>query len=443
MDFIEFISEFGIILSRGGYVNNYKFGNYVCKLREEHNMTQADLARILNVSDKAVSKWENGQAFPRIDTFEKLASILDTTVEDIFSASKDGVDRVCVQNNFCEIMHIDINGQMYAIMQDECKWIEISDDVLIAKITGEMLSDITLSGLDDEAKEPKTSFKDRIMLKFAKKAVVYAKSLFLQVDCMYKISNVMPESLITVELDGFDLGDKALTYWDFQIMYPKIVCGEDAQVELLNAKGKNSKEIVKKYQKLGLQSDLGMNFIDMIIAYPLRGLYFKHLCKPRILKKNILNAEQHKAKAEKRNKGKKLGCFSGCLVTILIVIVFVIASTLIDGVFFVDSNQPYLLATDYSTITYYNDVYVRIDDLPENAYPVKIFGATVWEGVRTDGLSNFDQALEDNKVQLFEDDEGNQYLWLIENYTDSSVFLEDKEYDDFTEHYVYMFEKTE
>lgn len=34
-------------------------------------MTQVDLARILDVSDKAVSKWENGQAFPRIDTFEK------------------------------------------------------------------------------------------------------------------------------------------------------------------------------------------------------------------------------------------------------------------------------------------------------------------------------------------------------------------------------------
>ena len=404
-------------------------------------MTQVDLARSLDVSDKAVSKWENGQAFPRIDTFEKLASVLDTTIEDIFSASKDGVNRVCVQNNFCEIMHIDINGQLYAILEEECKWIEITDDTLIVKITGEMLSDITLSNLEDERKKPDTNFKDRIMLKFAKKAIGFAKSLFLQVDCMYKISNVAPESWITVELDSFHLGDKALTFWDFQIMYPKIVCDEETQIELLYAKGKNSKEIVKKYQKLGLQSDMGISFIDMIIAYPLRGIYFKHLCKPRVLKENILNAEQHKAKAEKRNKGKKLGCFSGCLLIILIVIAFAIGGTLIEQFFFVDSNQPYLLATDYSTITHYDDVYVRIDDLPENAYPVEIFGATVWEGVRTDGLSNFAQALEDIKVQLYEDEEGNQYLWLVENYTDSSVFLEDKEYDDFTAHYVYMFEK--
>ncbi|MBQ3528625.1 MAG: helix-turn-helix domain-containing protein [Clostridia bacterium] len=422
-------------------MNNYKFGNYVCKLREEHNMTQADLAKILDVSDKAVSKWENGQAFPRIDTFERLASVLGTTIEDIFQASKDGVNRICVQNNFCEIMHININGQLYAIVEDECKWIEITDDTIIAKITGEMLSDITLSDLDDEANEPGTNLKDRIMLKFAKKTIEYTKSLFLQVDCVYKIANVKPESLITVELDSFNLGDKALTYWDFEIMYPKIIYGEETQVELLNVKGKNSKEIIKKLQKLGLQSDLGMNFIAMIIAYPLRGLYFKHLCKPRVLKKNILLAEQHKIKAEKRNKGKDLGCLGGCLVTILLIISLVIVSALIDGLLFVDSSKPYLLAPDYSTITYYDDVYVRIDDLPENAYPVTILGATVWEDVRTDGLSNIDQALEDNKVQLYEDDAGNQYLWLIEDYTDSSVFIDDKEYDDFSEHYVYVFEK--
>ncbi len=420
-------------------MNNYKFGNYICKLREEHNMTQADLAKILDVSDKAVSKWENGQAFPRIDTFEKLAFALDTTVENIFSASKDGITRVCVQNNFCDIMHLDINGQLHPILADECKWIEITSDTLIAKITGEMLSDSTLSGFDEAAKEPDTSLKDRIMLKLSKKALKEVKSMILQVDCIYKISNVTPESLISIELDSFDLGDNTLIYWEFQIAYPKIVCGENTQVELLNAKGKNSKEIVKKYQKLGLASDLGMGFLEMIIAYPLRGLYFKHLCKPRVLKKNILNVEHHQAKSAKRNSGKKLGCFSGCLVTILIMIAFIIGSFVVESIVFVDTDKPYLLATDYSKITYYDDVYVRIDDLPENAYPIEFFDATVWEGVRTDGLSNFDQACEDKMVQLFEDDAGNQYLWLVENYTESSVFLEDKEYDDFEEHYVYVY----
>ena len=81
-------------------MNNYKFGNYICKLREAHNLTQIELAKILDVSDKAVSKWENGQAIPRMDTLEKLAVTLNTTVEDILSASKDNIIRICIKNDF-------------------------------------------------------------------------------------------------------------------------------------------------------------------------------------------------------------------------------------------------------------------------------------------------------------------------------------------------------
>ena len=62
-------------------MDNYKFGNTLCRLREEHNLTQKELAKILDDSDKAVSKWENGQAIPRMDTLEKIAGILDTSVE--------------------------------------------------------------------------------------------------------------------------------------------------------------------------------------------------------------------------------------------------------------------------------------------------------------------------------------------------------------------------
>lgn len=422
-------------------VNMYKFGNYICKLRENKNLTQTELARILDVSDKSISKWENGQAFPRIETFEKLAVSLDTTVEDIFSASKDGVKRICVLNSFCSVMQIDITEKTHFIEYDDCKWIEIEDatDSVVLKITGEILGEDDFGELDPQ----ESKLKDKIAFKLLKKATTEIMDLFLQADCTYKISNITDDSLITVELDGFDIGDKTLMFQNFEILYPKIVCDEKMGVELLKAKGKNSKEIIKKYKKIGLWSDLGLGFFEMIVSYPLRGLYFKHVCKPHILKKNIINAEYYKAKTEKRNKGKKLGCFGGCLIFIPLVLVFALIWTLIDGILFVDSNQPYLLSSDYSTITYHDDVYVRIDDLPEDAEPIEFLGATIWEDTRTDGLSNLDQAIEDNKVQLFEDDEGNQYLWLVENYTDSSVFLEEKEYDDFDEHIVYVCEKQE
>lgn len=423
-------------------MNMYKFGNYICKLREEKSLTQAELAVLLDVSDKSISKWENGQAFPRIETLEKLAAALGTTVEDIFSASKDGIKRICVANNFYYVMQIDIDGQLHSIRADESKWIEVSDkaDSVVMKITGEFLTDESFDELDNSA----SGLKEKIMLKLLKKATNELMSIVLQVDCTYKLSNIHPESLVTVEFDEFDLGDKTLMCQDFQIMYPKVICGSGTQIELLEARGKNSKEVIKKYKKLGLESDMGLDFISMFLAYPLRGLYFKHLCKPHVLKKNILNADVHKANSEKRNSGKKLGCFGGCLSVIVLLLTFFILDALVFSVIFVASEKPYLVAEDYSSITYKDDVYVRIEELPEDAYPTTMFGAAVWEDSRTDGLSKFDQSMQDDKVQLFEDDEGREYLWLVEGYADNILGAkengEDKEYEDFDEHYVYVCE---
>ena len=420
----------------------YKFGNYICKLREEKNLTQTELAKQLDVSDKSISKWENGQAFPRIETFEKLAVALDTTVEDIFSASKDGIKRVCITNNFYYVMQIDIDGHPHSIMYDESKWIEINDnaDSITVKITGEVLTDDMLEELDDCAE----NLKEKILFKFVKKATSDLMNLILQVDCTYKISDIHPDSLITVEHDGFDLGDKTWIMQDFHIMYPKISCGDNTQVELLNARGKNSKEVIKTYKKIGLQSDFGLDFITMLLAYPLRGMYFKHLCKPSMLKRNILNAENHKANTEKRNSGKKIGCLGFFLATIGCIFIGLILDIFVFSTLFVANEKPYLVASDYSTITYKDDVYIRIDELPEGAYPATMLDATIWKDSRTDGLSKWEQSAQGDKVQLYEDDEGRKYLWLVENYVDNILGTkengDDKGYEDFDEHYVYVCE---
>jgi len=415
----------------------YKFGNYICKLREEKNLTQAELASVLDVSDKTVSKWENGQAFPRMETFEKLASALETTVEDIFSASKDGINRICIVNDCFSVIHIDVNNQIYSIKEDECKWIEIDTDTATLGITVELLSDNFYAELDekDVTQKEKNEFErmQKVVNKFAE--------LVLQVDCTYRVSNVESDSIITVEMDLFDLGDKTGTYYDFLICYPKLVTQETVQIELLHTKGKNKKDVIKKYKKLGLASDLGMGFIPMLILYPIRGLYFKHLCKPNVLKENILNVEAYKEESEKR---KNIGCLGGCLMLIVgLVLIFLIHIG--SSVLFVSSEKPYLVASDYSSITYQEDVYVRIEELPVYAHETTIWGATIYEDCRMEGLSKWDQTIKEDKVKLYEDDDGRKYLWLIEDYPET-VFVEDgedKDYEDFEEHYVYVCENPE
>lgn len=64
-------------------MNDYKFGEYIYKLRTEAEMSQVQLAEKLGVSDKAVSKWETGKAKPQVDMLKKLANIFSVSIESL------------------------------------------------------------------------------------------------------------------------------------------------------------------------------------------------------------------------------------------------------------------------------------------------------------------------------------------------------------------------
>ena len=71
-------------------MNDYPFGNYICSLRKAANLSQSQVARLLGVSDKAVSKWENGKSKPATDTLEKLAALFGVSVEHLLKMEKEG-----------------------------------------------------------------------------------------------------------------------------------------------------------------------------------------------------------------------------------------------------------------------------------------------------------------------------------------------------------------
>jgi len=64
------------------------FGAFIAECRKEKNMKQADLAMKLNVTDKAVSRWERGIGFPDINTIEPLASALEISVLELMKSEK-------------------------------------------------------------------------------------------------------------------------------------------------------------------------------------------------------------------------------------------------------------------------------------------------------------------------------------------------------------------
>ena len=64
-------------------MDRYKFGNKLCSLREANNLTQKELADKLGVSDKAVSKWENGKSIPKFELLEEISNIFDVDIPDL------------------------------------------------------------------------------------------------------------------------------------------------------------------------------------------------------------------------------------------------------------------------------------------------------------------------------------------------------------------------
>ena len=67
-------------------MSNKTLGEMISSLRKNKGMTQNELAEKMNVTDKAVSKWERNLSCPDVNSIPKLAEILGTTVEELLNA---------------------------------------------------------------------------------------------------------------------------------------------------------------------------------------------------------------------------------------------------------------------------------------------------------------------------------------------------------------------
>ena len=62
-----------------------KIGRFIQEKRKEKKLTQSDLAEKLNITDRSISKWENGNCLPDAGTMPELCKILNISINDLFS----------------------------------------------------------------------------------------------------------------------------------------------------------------------------------------------------------------------------------------------------------------------------------------------------------------------------------------------------------------------
>ena len=69
-----------------------KIGKFIAECRKKNNLTQMQLAEKLNITDRAVSKWETGKTLPDSSIMLALCDILKITVNDLLSGEVITVD---------------------------------------------------------------------------------------------------------------------------------------------------------------------------------------------------------------------------------------------------------------------------------------------------------------------------------------------------------------
>lgn len=69
-------------------------GNFISELRKEKKLTQKELAEKINVSDKAVSRWETGKGYPDVTSLVSLSEYFDVSVNELLAGKRLTVENI-------------------------------------------------------------------------------------------------------------------------------------------------------------------------------------------------------------------------------------------------------------------------------------------------------------------------------------------------------------
>ena len=101
-------------------MNQDKIGKFILELRKEKNMTQQELADKIGVTDRAISKWENGRGLPDLSLMKPLCDELGISINEFISGEK--IDKKEYQDKFEENVLNTINYSQKQIKKARNKY---------------------------------------------------------------------------------------------------------------------------------------------------------------------------------------------------------------------------------------------------------------------------------------------------------------------------------
>ena len=74
-------------------MDQVKIGRFIAERRKKVNLTQAQLSDKLNITDKAISKWERGKAMPDVSIMLELCGILEISVNELLNGEEISMEK--------------------------------------------------------------------------------------------------------------------------------------------------------------------------------------------------------------------------------------------------------------------------------------------------------------------------------------------------------------
>lgn len=191
-------------------MNDYEFGNYLYELRKNAGLSQMELALQLDVTNKAVSKWENGKAKPSTETLRKLADLFGVTVDGLLEKKKG--------SHTVEITKIVITGGPCAGKTTAMSWIQSNFTKLgyMVLFVPETATELITGGV-----APWTCGSNADYQKCQMKLQLEKEKIFQQA------ATTMPVSKVLIVCDRGALDNKAyMSTLDFSAVVSSLGCNE-------------------------------------------------------------------------------------------------------------------------------------------------------------------------------------------------------------------------
>lgn len=130
-------------------MNQIEIGKFIAALRKEQNMSQRQLAEKLNVTDRAVSKWENGRGLPDVYSMKSLCEVFDISIDELLNAQRNVSDDENKSNVLNLLLERELEIRKRKTVQKLCAAL-MTVTIILSCVVGTALIGMAVSGVRGE-----------------------------------------------------------------------------------------------------------------------------------------------------------------------------------------------------------------------------------------------------------------------------------------------------